>query len=146
MARSGVMLRRIVMATVVVIAASVASVAVPTGATAGPDISGTWQSVDREGVPQTMTLVHSPDQKAYRIQAESPKFAACGGMEASASGIGTMSADDRSLVAELQVTCMVNRMPVCAFEAKTVFNFEGDGALRDEFASAWQRTAEPGKD
>jgi hypothetical protein len=149
MARSGVVLRRILTATVMVIAAFVASVAVPTGATAALDISGTWVSLDREGVEQTMTILQSPEQKAYRIQAESPKFAACGGMEAVASGVGALSTDERTLVAELQVTCMVNRAPVCSFEAKTAFSFDSaEGALRDEQDSVWQRptATEPGKD
>lgn len=137
MARSSVVLRRTLMAAAAVIATSAA---VPTIASAGPDISGTWFSVSPEGVPQTMTVERTADQKQYSVRAESPKLEACDGMEASASGLGTL-ADEQTLTVNYSVTCMVDRAAVCSFEATTAYSVDlASGEMSDEFASVWRRT------
>nr|AGS49702.1 hypothetical protein [uncultured bacterium esnapd14] len=129
------------LATMVVIAASVA---VPTSATAALDVSGTWWSVDREGVEQTMTIERTSNVDQYRVHATSAKSSVCGGMEANASGLGYMPRESSEMTVEYRVNCMMESVAVCSFAAKTAYNFDPErSSLRDQFDVTWRRISEP---
>lgn len=67
----------------------------------GPrSFAGDWESLDLDGSSQQMTIRHSGDG-AYQVEIFDDFSTACGGMSATASGIGTLAGDTRMTVTQV---------------------------------------------